>query len=428
MLGEVAIVLALIVLNGVFAMSELAIVSARKARLKSLAEKGGRGARIALALAEEPGRLLSTVQIGITLIGIVAGAYGGASLSGPLAEALAATGLFGAAAEEVAFALVIGVITYLSLIVGELVPKQIALQNPEAVASLMAPPMAALSRLASPLVWVLDASTRLGLRLLGRGGVPDATVSEEEVRALIAEGARTGIFAHAEKEMIDSVLRLGDRGVRALMTPRVDVVWLDADAPRRTVLETLRHHGYSRYPLAEGSIEEVIGVVRTKDLLERLLAGGNLDLRACAVEPAVLPDSVDALRALEVLKDSPVHMALVVDEYGSFEGVVTTGDVLAAVVGELTVDRALHDIDVVRRPDGSWLVDGGLAMDRLRDLLPAAALPADGDYDTAAGFVLDRLRRVPETGDAFDWNGWRFEVVDMDGRRVDKLLITPPAD
>lgn len=424
MMIEIAIVFALIVANGVFALSEMAIVSARRARLMSMAEHGSAGARTALQLAEDPGRFLSTVQIGITLIGIVAGAFGGATLSADLAALLGAWEPVRDIADETAFVLVVAMITYFSLIVGELVPKQLSLRNPERVAVVVARPMAFLSRMATPAVVLLDASTRLCLGLFGRKTADEDTVTEEEVRTLIAEGTRAGVFEHAEKEMIERVLRLADRGVRAIMTPRVDVAWLDVDADAQTVLATLRTHGYSRYPVGRGGIDEPLGVVQAKDLLDRALSGQPFDLAATAVPAPVLPDSIDALRALEVLRGSRIHLALIVDEYGSFEGIVTAGDVLRSVVGEMD-QPSPEQAEIVRRDDGTWLVDGSLPVDELRDLLKVRALPEDEDYHTLAGFVLTRLRQVPEEGQSFVWQAWRFEVVDMDGRRIDKVLIGP---
>lgn len=425
MFAEILIVLVLILFNGALAMSELAVVSSRRARLQAMADAGSKGARAALALADDPGRFLSAVQIGITLVGIVAGAFGGATLAQHLVAPLAAVPGLETAAEELAFALVVAAITYFSLILGELVPKQLALRNPERVAALVALPMTALSRVARPLVSVLDASSGLVLRLFGKG-VAEQDMTEEEVRTLIAEGARSGVFEHAEKEMIERVLRLGDRSVRAIMTPRVDVVWLDAAAGVDEVLRTLRTHGYSRYPVGRGGIDEMAGVVQTKQLLDRALSGQPFDVGAAAVAAPVLPDSVDALRALEVLKSSPVHMALVVDEYGSFEGLVTSGDLLEAVIGEMAENHA-DEQEIVRRADGSWLVDGAAPADEVKDLLKLKELPEAEEYHTVAGFVLHRLRRIPHTGESVEWQGFRFEVVDMDGRRVDKVLIVPPA-
>lgn len=424
-MAEIAIILALIFLNGLFAMSELAVVSSRKARLTAMADAGSKGARAALALAEEPGRFLSTVQIGITLIGIVAGAYGGATLAQHLAAPLATIPALETFAYELAFALVVAVITYLSLIVGELVPKQLALRDPEAVAAAMARPMTALSRVASPVVALLDVSSKLLLRLLGRHEVSETTVTQEEVRLLIAEGTKSGVFEHAEKEMIDRILRLGDRGVRAIMTPRVDVAWLDVSADAQTVLKALETHRFSRYPVGRGGVDDLIGVAQSKDLLERALAGQPFELAAAVMPAPVLPDTIEALRALEVLRASPVHMALIVDEYGSFEGLVTAGDLLEAVIGEMQ-EEGVEAGGVVVRADGSWLIDGSSPVDELKDLLRVKELPDEEDYDTLAGFVLSQLRQVPAAGQSFMWQGYRFEVVDMDGRRVDKVLIEPP--
>jgi putative hemolysin len=426
-LVEIVIVLALVLLNGYFAMSELAVVSARPARLETQARKGGRGARLALALAREPGRMLSTVQIGITLVGIVAGAYGGARLAEPLEEVLARLPALARFSAEIAYTVVVAAITYLSLIIGELVPKHLALRAPERVAALVAPVIDLLSRVSTPAVWLLEASSRLVLRLLGSEAQPRATVTEEEVRTLIAEGTRAGVFHRQEQEMIGRVLRLADRPLRAIMTPRVELVWLDVeDAPAR-IAEVVLESGHSRFVVGKGSLDDVLGVVHVRRLLEACLAGRPFDLRA-AVRPAlVLHDGMPVLRALEALRQARANVALVVDEYGEVEGLVTVADVLEAVVGDMPERRLGEEPAIVRRDDGSLLIDGMLAIDELKLTLDLDDLPGETTYHTLAGFILAQLGRVPEEGQSVAYGGWRFEVVDMDGRRIDKVLVRRPA-
>ena len=422
-LFEILIVLALVVLNGYFAMSELAVVSARPARLEALARKGGRGARLALALARDPGRMLSTVQIGITLVGIVAGAFGGATLAEPLDGALARVPGLAPVSAEIAYTLVIAAITYLSLIIGELVPKHLALRAPERVAALVAPVIDLLSRISTPAVWLLETSSRLVLRLLGSEAQPRETVTEEEVRTLIAEGTRTGVFHQQEQEMIGRVLRLADRPLRAIMTPRVELVWLDVEDEPAKIARKIQESGHSRFVVGKGGLDDVLGVLHVRSLLEACLAGRPLDLRA-AVRPAlILHDGMPVLRALEALRQARVSLALVVDEYGEVEGLVTVDDVLEAVVGDMPEHRLGEEPAIVRREDGSLLMDGMLAIDEVKLTLDLDSLPDETTYHTLAGFILAQLGRVPEEGQSVAYGGWRFEVVDMDGRRIDKVLV-----
>lgn len=423
---EIVIVLLLIVLNGFFAMSELAVVSARRARLQVLEQDGVGGARAALHLSEAPGRFLSTVQIGITLIGIFAGAYGGATIAGALAVWLDEhfVSLGTEAAGALALAIVVAAITYLSLIVGELVPKQLALRHPERIAVLVAPIMLVISRLALPLVFLLDVSTRIGLRLVGGHAASEQKVSDEEIKTLIAEATEVGVVKQAERAMIAGVMRLADRPVTALMTPRPDIAWLDLDDDEAATRAALLECRYSRLPVCKGDPDEIQGVVEAKDLLNRALAGQPLDLRAVMREPLVVHDGVSALGLLESIKQSPLHMALVVDEYGSLRGLVTANDILEAIVGELAEHGAEADPSIVQREDGSWLMDGGVAIDEIKETLGLRSLPDEDDYDTLAGLVLAQLERLPSAGDHFTLGGYRFEVVDMDGRRIDKVLIS----
>ena len=419
---EILVVLALVVLNGYFAMSELAIVSARPARLEALARKGVRGARLALALARDPGRMLSTVQIGITLVGIVAGAFGGAALAGPLAGLLAGLPVVGPFSAELAYVLVVLAITYLSLVIGELVPKRLALRGPERIAALVAPVIDLLSRISTPAVWLLETSSHLVLRLLGSEALPRDSVTEDEVRMLIAEATRTGVFHKVEQEMIGRVLRLADRPVRAIMTPRVELVWLDVEDEPAKVARTIRESGHSRFVVAKGSLDDVLGVVHVRRLLDACLAGQPFDLRAALRPMLVVHDSMPVLRALEALRQARVSMALVVDEYGEVEGVVTVEDVLEAVVGDMPERRLGEEPAIVEREDGSLLMDGMLAIDEVKLALGFETLPDEKTYHTLAGFILAQLGRVPEEGQSVAYGGWRFEVVDMDGRRIDKVL------
>jgi putative hemolysin len=419
---EVLVVLALLLLNGFFAMSEIAVVSARPARLELLARKGGRGARLALGLARDPGRMLSTVQIGITLVGIVAGAFGGARLAEPLDDALARLPGFAPWSAEIAYTIVIVAITYLSLIIGELVPKHLALRAPERKAALVAPTVDLIARLSTPAVWLLEASSRLVLRALGSEVQPAETVTEEEVRTLIAEGTRIGVFHRHEQAMIERVLRLADRPVRAIMTPRVELVWLDVEDGPDEIVRAIRESGHSRFVVGKGGLDDVLGVVHVRGLLDACLAGRPLDLQTALRPMLVVPDATPVPRALEALRQARVSMALVVDEYGEVEGVVTVDDVLEALVGDMPEHRLGEEPAIVRRDDGSLLIDGMLAVDEVKLALGVDSLPEEEGYHTLAGFMLAQLGRVPAEGEAVAWGGWRFEVIDMDGRRIDKVL------
>ena len=424
---EILIILVLILINGFFALTELAVVSARPIRLQHLAERGNPGARAALWLAEDPGRFLSAVQIAITLVGILAGAFGGARLSGRLAEYLAGIPLFADIADGLALALVVGAITYLSLVIGELVPKRLALRHPEALACWVALPVKAVARLAAPLVVVLDVSSRLVLRLLGVSAPEASTVSDEEIQLLLREAAEAGVVEPAEQAMITNVMRLADRPVTGIMTPRPDIEWVDIRQGAEQNREQLRRTSYSRLLVCDGGIDEVLGVVQAKDMLNRGLAGAPLDLTACLRQPPAVPEGASALAVMEELKTSPVHMALVVDEYGSIVGLVTTADILKVIIGELAEHGALPEDRFVAEPDGSWRVDGGLAVDELRELIDVPGLEAGEGYHTLAGWILDRLGEVPAAGDVLQWQGYSFEIVEMDGHRIETVRIVPPA-
>ncbi|WP_353860237.1 hemolysin family protein [Azospirillum formosense] len=425
---EIAIIVALTLLNGVFAMSELAVVSSRKARLQSMADQGNGGARMALRLIDDPSRFLSTVQIGITLVGVVAGAYGGATLGDRLGQWLDSFPALAGRGELLGVGGVLVVITYLSIVLGELIPKRIALKSPERVASLIAPPMRLLSRIAAPFVWLLGASTDLLLRLLGLQGAREESVTEEEVRSMISEGTQAGVFAPAEKEMIDGVLRLADRTVRTIMIPRPDVAWLDLGKTQAEQLAAIRAGGHSRYPVCRGELDELVGVLHTRDLVEALVEGRPFDLETQAVRPLVVHDGTPILKLLELMKTSGHHLAVVVDEYGSIEGIVTLTDILETIAGDLPEAGEAMETAAVRREDGSWLVEGWMPVDEFEDTLALRGVRGNGDFHTVAGLVLHHLGHVPVAGEAFEWEGVRIEVVDMDGRRIDKLLVVPRPD
>jgi putative hemolysin len=421
---DLVTILFLVALNGVFAMSELAIVSSRKPRLKALARAGRRGAQTAHDLASDPGRFLSTVQIGITLIGILAGAYSGASLGGPAGDRIALLGIDPDTAQTLGFALVIGLTTYASLVIGELVPKQFALRSPETIAVLVAPPMLWLSRATAPIVWLLDRTSALIFRLLRLNRESSDHVTAEDLHLVVAEAATAGVLEESERALISSVVRLADRPTREVMTPRTEVTWIDADADPETIRRKLVEAPHSRIPVAEGTVDRLIGVVQARDIVAAAIEGRPIDLRALMKQVPVVPDQLDAMDAMNVLRDSEVPMAFVHDEYGHFEGIVTPANLLTALAGTF-VAHADFDTDppLVERDDGSWWVSGSVSADAMADTL-CFILPADRDYATAAGFALSLLKHIPEVGERFSYRGWRFEISDMDGRKIDKILAS----
>jgi putative hemolysin len=425
---DIVLILALITLNGVFAMSELAIVSSREARLKAMAKSGSAGAKAALLLAADPSRFLSTVQIGITLIGILAGAYSGASLGGPLADRLElGFGLAPDTAQTVGFSIVIVITTYLSLIVGELVPKQFALRNPEAIAAIMSRPMNMLSKVTAPFVWLLDRTSALIFRIIGLNRENKNVVTAEELHLVVAEAQTAGVLEESERAIISGIVRLADRPVREIMTPRTDIDFIDIGCGREEIRRVLAATPHSRLPVADGSVDNIVGVVSTRDMLATLLDGDELDLARLTKSAPVIPDLMDAMDALAVLRAAEVPLALVHDEYGHLDGIVTPGSLLAALAGAFANDMDEgEDPPCVEREDGSWLVSGAASADLLGDRL-GVAMPDDRDYSTVAGFALWVMKRIPETGDTFKFDKFRFEVVDMDGRKIDKLLVTRPS-
>jgi putative hemolysin len=420
---ELAVVVGLFLINGLLAMAELAVVSSRRSRLQALAEQNVVGARQALTLASNPGKFLSSVQIGITLVGVLSGAFSGATLGLRLVELFEAWGVRPSIAEPLGVGLVVAAITYASLIIGELVPKQIALRNPERVAAKMAPAMTMLAKVASPLVWFLDISGRAALFLLGYREQPEHRVSDEEIRSLMAEAESAGVIEPSEREMIAGVMRLGDRPVRAVMTPRREVDMLDLSASPEEVRRAILASVHSRLPAHDGTPEEMIGIVQAKDLLNAYMRGEQPDVRALVRPAPTIPDTADALDVLEIIKDWPVHIGLVHDEYGHFEGVVTNADILEAIVGAFRTEEGPPEPHAVERDDGSWLLSGSMPADVMAETL-GISLSQERDYHTAAGFVLNHFGYLPAAGDSFVQSGWRFEVVDLDGRRIDKILAT----
>ncbi|VXD01099.1 Putative hemolysin [Sphingomonas sp. T1] len=421
---DVAIILALVALNGVFAMSELAIVSSRRARLDALARTGRKGASAALLLAADPGKFLSTVQIGITLIGILAGAYSGASLGTPTAARLQALGLSASTAETVGFAIVIGLTTYASLIIGELVPKQFALRSPETIAAFMARPMRWLAIITAPIVWVLDSTSALIFKALRLNRESEEHVTAEELHLIVAEASKSGVIEEHERSIISGVVRLADRPVREVMTPRTDIDWLDCNWDADEIRDTLLASQHTRLPVGDGSIDRVRGVVQARDIAAALFRGEPLDLNVLMRKAPVVIDQIDAMDALIALRQAEVPMALIHDEYGHFEGIVTPADLLAAIAGEFKSDADPDDSpSVVVRDDGSLLVAGTMAADALADRL-GIDLPEDRDYATVAGLALAVFRHLPGEGESFVEQGWKFEIVDLDGRRIDKLLVS----
>ncbi|HEX8216666.1 MAG TPA: hemolysin family protein [Allosphingosinicella sp.] len=421
---DVVVIVLLVGLNGLLAMSELAIVSARRPRLQAMVKRGRRGAQTALDLGNDPGRFLSTVQIGITMVGILAGAYSGARLGGPVGARLELLGLDASTAQTIGFALVIVLTTYASLVIGELVPKQFALRAPEGIAAVMAPPMLWLARATAPFVWLLDKTSAGIFRLLRLKRDSDNRVTAEELHIVVAEAQHAGVIEENERAIISGVVRLADRPTREVMTPRTEVDWIDVDSGDEAIRDKLRETPHSRLPVAEGSVDNLLGVVQARDIVKAFIEGRALDLRALMRTAPVIPDQMDAMDALAVLRDADVPVAFVHDEYGHFDGLVTPADLLAALAGAFAsnADNS-SDPPLVEREDGSWLISGSISADVLDDQL-GINLPEDRDYATVAGFALSVLKRIPETGERFAFADWRFEIVDMDGRKIDKLIAT----
>jgi len=426
LLLHLSIVLLLIIVNSVFAMAEIGLVSARKARLVPLAEAGNRGAQAALELKADPSRLLSTVQIGVTLIAVLSGTFGEATLGDQLERQLGTYSGFPARyAHVISMAVVVIGISYFSLILGELVPKRIALLHPERIAAALARFMRAVARVGAPIEWFLSASTDFVLRLLPVRSQGAAPVTDDEITFMLREGVATGHIPLAETAIVEMALRLGDRRASAVTTPRTRIEWLDLDDPEEDNRRKIRESNYSRFPVVQGGSQQVIGIVQAKDLLAGCLAQQPLDLRAATRPPLYLPNTVTVLRVLEVFKTSGEPMALIVDEYGDLEGLVTPSDILETLVGDIPGSPEA-DQRIVRRDDETWLIDGMVGLDELKQVLGISRLPGeDPDFHTLGGYLMARLNRVPMEADRISAGDWRFEVVKMDGRRVDRVLVTP---
>jgi len=423
LLTEILIVVVLILVNGALAMSELAVVSSRPARLKVLADQGNRGAATAITLGEDPGKFLSSVQIGITLVGVLSGAFSGATLGLRLSEWLRDIGVPANIADIGGTGLVVVAITYATLILGELVPKQVALRNPEAVASRVAQPMRMLALIGTPIVWLLDISGKLVLRLLGQSGQSEEAVTEEEVRTIIAEATTAGVLETEEHSMISGVMRLADRSARGIMTPRPDVVVIDLEDSFEENLKVMLETSHTKVLVQEGDADSFLGVLALSDLLPSLAAGQQPELRTLVRPMPVVMEHADALDVVETMRQSHAQMALVVDEYGHFEGIITYGDVLEVITGVYNEEPG-DEPAMTQRKDGSWLVAGWMPVDDFSDRFKVA-VPKDARYETLAGFILSQLNHMPKVGESFNHEGWQFEVVDLDGHRIDKVLISP---
>ena len=421
---DLLIIVGLIVLNGVFAMSELAIVSARTTQLQGAAERGSSSARVAMALAADPGKFLSTVQIGITLIGIIAGAYSGASLGGPVGERLAALGVPQEYAPELGFAVVIAFTTYFSLVIGELVPKQLALRAAVPISLVMARPMDWLARIAKPLVWLLDTSSGVLVRLFGLRGSGQPAVTAEELHMIFADATNSGVLEADQQQILTGAVRLAERPVREVMTPRTEIDWIDVAADEKQIRATINASPHSLLPVAEGSPDKILGVVKVREILALLVAGKKVNLKRLMKKAEIVPDQLDAMDALRSLQQGEIAMAMVHDEYGHLDGIVTPVDLLTALVGQFVSDQDDGGAPIiVERADGSLLVAGGMSADELADRL-GISYGDNREFATAAGYVLSVLKKLPTEGENFVEHGWRFEVIDMDGRRIDKLLVS----
>lgn len=423
---EITIIFFLIVLNGIFAMAEMSIVASRKTRLEQLAEEGNTGAQKALVLASQPTHLLSTVQIGITLIGILTGAFGGSSLSHYFTQQIKAIPLLAPYSDILSMFLVVSAITYFSLIIGELVPKRLALLYPEPIAALLARPMSLFALSAKPIVHFLSFSTQIMLRPLYKNKPSEPLVTEEEIKVIINQGAESGVLEKAEQEMVEQIFLLGDLKVGALMTPRTQIKWLDIEDSDQQNLRVITEAKYSRFPVAKDNLDEVVGVVYTKDLLANHIVKQTLDLENSVRNYLYVSKNTPALKVLEMFKSSGDHIAFVVDEYGGLAGIITLNDILEQVIGDIQVQGQAADPDVVQRKDGTWLIDGMLPVEEFKQLFNFKELPGEEreHFQTLGGFVISYLDHIPQTGERFAWGGLIFEVVDMDRLRVDKVLIT----
>ncbi len=423
---EILIIIVLLLINGIFAMAEIAVVSARKSKLSHMAADGDLKAKAALDLLSSPSRFLSTVQIGITLVGIFAGAFGGAKIAGNLSDYLDSIAFIAPYSDAVSLGIVVTLITYFSLILGELVPKRIALSNPEKIASMVAIPMNKLSRITSPLVSLLSFSSDIVFRLLGLKDTGDPVVSDEEVRMLLREGTRAGVFTKEERDIVERTLRLGDKKVGMLMTPRKEIVWIDIDSPFKTIRQKITKKPHSHFPICKNNIDKVLGVVRVEDMLVDFLTVKDINIEKSLHKPLFIPESMDCLKLLEMFKKTGIHLALISDEYGNTKGLISLSDLLEDIVGDIPTVNEIEESEIIKRDDGSFLVDGLVSTDDFKEHFHIRKLPGEkaGNFHTLGGFVTSRIGRIPVSSDKFEAGDFRFEVVDMDGNRVDKVLIT----
>ena len=430
---EVLIILVLVFSKGIFAMSEIAIVSARKARLQQWANEGNHRAENALRLANAPNRFLATVQVCITLLDVAASAYGGATIAERLSLRLEGIPYVHEYRGAIALIIVVAFITYVNVILGELVPKALALHNAERVASVVAWPMDFISRVFSPFVTFLGASTEAVLRLMGSKPSTEPPVTGDEINVMIAQGTEAGVFKESQQDMVESVIELHEKRISSIMTPRPEIAWLDVEATPDELREQILGNTHSRFPVCRGSLDEVMGIVHTKDMLSDCLQGRNIDLQAHLKKALTIPETIPVLKSLESFKESGIHIALIIDEYGSLQGLVTMNDILESIVGDIPSHEEKQSPEVVRREDGSWLVDGMQSVDDLKELVGVDELPGEGEdtYQTLGGFVMTQLGRIPKAGDTFTCDLVRYEVMDMDGNRVDKVLVKreePPSE
>ena len=422
---EILIIVLLIFGNGIFALSEMAVITARKSRLQDWVKRGNSRAKVALELAQSPNRFLSSVQIGMTLIGILAGVFAGRGVAAWMADYLQSLPLVGVYHQQIGLGLVVLIITFFLLVIGELVPKRLAMRHPETIATWVALPLRWFARLSGPMVHLLSASTEIICRMFGKVQPDEPPVTEEEITTLVQQGTEAGVFEEKAEDMVEAVLRLGDTSARSLMTPRTQIAWLDLENSMEQIRAKIGASGRSRFPVAAGSLDKVAGIVQAKDLLALTLANKPMDLNTLMQQPLFVPRTISALELLDSFKASNKHIALVVDEYGGIEGLLTHHDILQAIAGDIPIGEKPKDPKAVRRHDGSWLLDGMLSIDEFKEIFHVDAIPGEkrDAYQTLGGFVFTQMGRVPSVAEAFEWRGLRFEIVDMDGKRIDKVLV-----
>ena len=417
---QILIIIAVILINAVFVLSEMSVASSRKARLQQRVNEGNRGANTVLRLLENPNLFLATVQIGITLVSVLVGAVGGTTLAKPLSELFFQIPALSSVAESLALGIVVVAITFVSIVLGELVPKRIAQHNPERIASALAGPMIVVSKILAPFVWLLGRITDFVLKTLGIKPGAEPTVTEEEIQLLIDQGTQAGVFEEAEHDMVEGVFSLGDQRVYSLMTPRTGVVYLDVNDSVDEIREKIANSEFSRFPVRQGTLDVILGIVKARDLLVRSLSGAPIKLKDLLKPAFFIPETMFASRALEIFKEKGTEILLVIDEFGGLQGLLTINDIIEEIVGQIE----LEEPQATQRQDGSWLLDGMLEVDEFKEIFKLTGLPHEEEYETLSGFVMVSLGRVPQTADHFEWHGLRFEIIDMDGRRVDKVLVT----